>query len=160
MARSRQPGLSAITGSTLGFRTLIRRRWQKMPSCRSDRYPVAHLSPIAERLAPVHSRKAVSASRSESRSPWSTSRRIINASVSLASALSIIRFEMDWQSLSKAAVIRRPATISESDFVLAPCGDSTRCDGIPRMALQQYACRHDRYARDSAKMGVRRLEVR
>jgi class 3 adenylate cyclase len=56
--------------------------------------------------------------------------------------------------------LRTSVATSESDYARAHCGDLTRGDRIPRMALRQYAGRHDRHASDSTKVGVRRLEAR
>ena len=56
--------------------------------------------------------------------------------------------------------VRTSVATSESDYARAHCGDLTRGDRIPGMALRQYAGRHDRHASDSTKVGVRRLEAR
>ena len=56
--------------------------------------------------------------------------------------------------------LRIPVTTNESDYARASCGDVTRGGWIPGMALRQYAGRYDRHARDSAKVGVGRLEAR
>jgi hypothetical protein len=56
-------------------------------------------------------------------------------------------------------LLRTAVTTNESDLARAPCGDLTRVGGIPGMAVRQYACRHDRHARDSETMGVCRLEA-
>ena len=55
--------------------------------------------------------------------------------------------------------LRTAVTTNESDLAWAPCDDLTRVGGIPGMAVRQYGCRHDRHARDSATMGVCRLEA-
>jgi hypothetical protein len=80
------------SGPSHRFRCHLRRCFPSVSNCRT--------------VGAVHSRKAVSASCSGSRSPWSTSRRIINASVFLTLALSLLRFGTNWQSLSNAAPIR------------------------------------------------------
>ena len=56
--------------------------------------------------------------------------------------------------------LRIPVTTNESDYARASCGDVTRGGWIPGMALRRYAGRYDRHARDSAKVGVGRLEAR
>ena len=56
--------------------------------------------------------------------------------------------------------LRTSVATSESDGARAPCGDLTRGDRIPGMALRPYAGRHDRHASNSTKVGVRRLETR
>jgi putative ABC transport system substrate-binding protein len=52
--------------------------------------------------------------------------------------------------------LRTAVTIIES----APCGKLTRLGGIPGNLLRHYACRHDRQASDSTKVGSGRLKAR
>ena len=64
-----------------------------------------------------------------------------------------------YQFLMDRNLLRTSVATSESDCARAPCGDLTRGDRIPGMALRRYAGRHDRHASNSTKVGVRRSKL-